>query len=358
VNDPDGVNVLSYWQAFEKVRERLRENAALSTTVFTVKALMDDYLSFVEHERKDFVNAKSRINAFILPEFGHREVASITTDEYRSWHRKLATTGARKRSKKNGVIGFKALESDEDKRRRRSSANRILTVFKAALNRAYKDDKLTDAPWRKVDPFQGVESARVRYLEVSEAKRFINACHGDFRRLVQAALATGCRYGELCRLRVADFQPGRGEGKKAVPASMAVWVSKSGQPRHVYLNDEGVALFTQLCAGRAGGELILTNRGQPWKASEPARPMREACERAKITPAIGFHILRHTYGSLALMNKTPLTVVAANFGHADTRMVEKHYGHLAPSYKADAIRAGAPSFGFKPDKKVVNIGSR
>jgi Protein of unknown function (DUF2934) len=25
-------------------------------------------------------------------------------------------------------------------------------------------------------------------------------------------------------------------------------------------------------------------------------------------------------------------VVAQNLGHADTRMVERHYGHLAPSY--------------------------
>jgi hypothetical protein len=29
----------------------------------------------------------------------------------------------------------------------------------------------------------------------------------------------------------------------------------------------------------------------------------------------------------------------------DTRMVEKHYGHLSASYVADAIRAGAPRFG-------------
>jgi hypothetical protein len=44
------------------------------------------------------------------------------------------------------------------------------------------------------------------------------------------------------------------------------------------------------------------------------------------------------------MNGVPLMVVAKNLGHADTRMVEKHYGHLAPSYVADAIRAGAPRF--------------
>jgi hypothetical protein len=39
-------------------------------------------------------------------------------------------------------------------------------------------------------------------------------------------------------------------------------------------------------------------------------------------------------------------VVAKNLGHRDTRMVEKHYGHLAPSYITDAIRAGAPRFGM------------
>jgi hypothetical protein len=50
-----------------------------------------------------------------------------------------------------------------------------------------------------------------------------------------------------------------------------------------------------------------------------------------------------------------LLVVAKNLGHSDTRMVEKHYGHLAPSYIADAIRKGAPKFGFKSDKRVVAL---
>lgn len=34
--------------------------------------------------------------------------------------------------------------------------------------------------------------------------------------------------------------------------------------------------------------------GTPWDKSHQTRPMREACERAGIVPAIGFHILRHT----------------------------------------------------------------
>jgi len=46
----------------------------------------------------------------------------------------------------------------------------------------------------------------------------------------------------------------------------------------------------------------------------------------------------------------PLMVVARNLGHASTKMVEAHYGHLAPSYVRDAVRRSAPRFGFKPGK--------
>jgi hypothetical protein len=38
-------------------------------------------------------------------------------------------------------------------------------------------------------------------------------------------------------------------------------------------------------------------------------------------------------------------VIAAQLGHSDTRMTEKHYAHLAPSYIAETIRAALPDFG-------------
>ena len=42
----------------------------------------------------------------------------------------------------------------------------------------------------------------------------------------------------------------------------------------------------------------------------------------------------------------PLMIVARNLGHADTKMVERHYGHLAPSYVVDQVRQHAPRFGI------------
>ena len=89
-----------------------------------------------------------------------------------------------------------------------------------------------------------------------------------------------------------------------------------------------------------------------WRAVAEAH-VYLAVRGATINPPVSFHALRHTWASLAAMNGTPLFVVAKNLGHADARMVERHYGHLAPSYIADAIRAGAPKFGFKPGKAVL-----
>src|SRR5712671_409599 len=66
--------------------------------------------------------------------------------------------------------------------------------------------------------------------------------------------------------------------------------------------------------------------------SQQQRPLVEACHAATVTPAISFHTLRHTYASLMVMDGVPLIVVARNLGHSDTRMVEKHYGHLTSSY--------------------------
>jgi len=93
--------------------------------------------------------------------------------------------------------------------------------------------------------------------------------------------------------------------------------------------------------------------------------MREACRRAKIKPAVGFHQLRHTYASLSIMGDraskrpgVPLIVVAHNLGHRDTRMVEKHYGHLADTYMDAAIREGAPRFGLVGAGNVKTFKTR
>lgn len=55
------------------------------------------------------------------------------------------------------------------------------------------------------------------------------------------------------------------------------------------------------------------------------------------------------------MKGVPMGVIAAQLGHADTRMTEKHYAHLAPSYFADTIRAALPGSGIVDESNIARL---
>jgi integrase len=345
--DADGVRIMTFAQAQQTARGPRRAGAG-GLTVGDVMA------AYLEHLKRDgrsphaIRDARYRIEALILPKLGSVKVGSLTPDRLRRWRDDIATAAPRLRTRLGEEQNHREQPSDDDGRRaRRATSNRTWTVLRAALNLAFHDGKIeSDAAWRRVKPFKQVESARVRYLTIAEAKRLMNACEPEFRPMVSAALQTGCRYGELVRLVVRDYNPDSG--------TLAVRRSKGGRPRHVVLTDEGDKLLAAMTAGRAGTDLILARAdSQAWGASHQARPMRQACERAKINPRVSFNVLRHTWASLAVMGGMPLMVVARNLGHADTRMVEKHYGHLAPSFVADAVRKHGPKFGMKANSNVV-----
>jgi integrase len=308
---------------------------------------MARYIDYKQHQGQPVRDLAGRTRVHILPVLGDLVVGELTAEQLRRWLAAMAAAPAQRRAKGNKPQFRPEPITDEERRARRATANRVLTMLKAALNHAYDEGHVANSnAWgRRLAPFEQVDVARVRYLSVAEAGRLLNACALDFRALVRAGLETGCRYGELIRLEVCDFNPDAG--------TLAIRQSKSGKPRHVVLTQEGAAFFGQCTAGRVGGELMFRrDDGSAWQRSDQHRPMKEACERGKIKPAISFHITRHTWASLAVMNGTPLLVVAKNLGHRDTRMVERHYGHLAPSFIADAIRSGAPRYRVKDDKRV------
>jgi integrase len=225
------------------------------------------------------------------------------------------------------------------------TANRVLTILKAALNRWAKRHKLTDrSAWTDAERFAGVDAARQRFLERDEAIRLINACDPVFRPLVEAALLTGARYGELVALKVDDFKNGK----------LYIAISKSGKPRQVRLTDEGRGFFETLVAGREPTETLFLKNGKPWGKSHQNEFMRQACINAKIEP-LGFHQIRHSYASMAVMSGLPLLILAENLGHTDTRMVETHYSHLLASFKDRMIEEHAPKLGIATPGKVVRL---
>jgi integrase len=336
-SDANGADILTFFQAQREAREiASKTKAPAGTGEFTVAAAMDAYFSRLEHEGGKSVTCdRGRAAKHILPKLGNVAVSDLMRDMLSKWL--------------TGLAG-KAKDGDDAIRARRATANRTLTVLRAALNQAFRDGKAaSDIPWRTVKPFGETNSPRLRYFTKDEVHRLINVAQGDFRNLVKAALFTGCRYGELTRIRVGDFNPDSG--------TVFVGQSKSGKSRHVVLTDEGRRFFEALTAGRDGDALTLTQGGTQWGTSHQTRHMAEAMRAASITGGT-FHILRHTAASHLVMSGVPLNVVAHNLGHADTKMTEKHYAHLAPSYVAETIRKFAPDFGTTDDTNIVSIGGQ
>jgi integrase len=355
----DGEAILGYRQALDKAQEwcsreerKAKGLAPAEPELYTVADCMRDYLDWYAAHRKALGLTRQAIEVHVLPALGSRQVASLTARQVREWHQRIAKVPARLRSANGAPQNWRETAGPEGERRRKATANRLLTVLKAALNFAYSEGRVpADDAWRRVKPFKGVDTARVVFLDQAQAARLLNACEPDFRRLVRGALFTGCRYGELIALRVGDFQP---EAR-----AVQVRESKSGKARHVYLSDEAAALFQTLTAGRAGAEtLFLRADGLPWAKAHQDRRMRAACKVARVEPAVSFHILRHTYASHYLMGGGSLSALAAQLGHSDTRMTVKHYGHLADSWRAEEARQYGPSFGPLAAPTVVRMTAR
>jgi len=325
----NGETVLNYYQASRKA---LVLAAAILAPAppkgpVTVNMVLDSYFDRRDREGKSTTDERGRADLRIRRAIGTILTSDLTRDIISDWHFKMA------KRPKGGKIDQEAVRASK------VTANRLLIVLRAALNQAFRDGKTpSDTAWRTVPPFKNVDTSRLRYLSHDEIVRSTNAAQGAFRNLWKAGLYTGCRRGELTCMRVADFNSDSG--------TIFVGKSKSGKSRHVVLTPEGQKFFSSLCAGRSGGAFMLVrDNGEPWGRFDHALPTKKALAAANITGAC-FYTLRHTAASQMVMAGAPLNVVAQNLGHADTRMVEKHYAHLSPSYVADTIRKFTPDYGL------------
>lgn len=300
-------------------------------------------------------------DAQILPALGSCELAKLTHTQITDWHQKLAEQGKRKTGKARDEEELMASASaSEDIRKRRSTANRILTNLKSALNFAINNQKALipdPAPWKLVKPFANADSSRTRVLDPDEITNLINGCEESFVKLVKAGLLTGARYGELIKVRVADFNE--------INASIyfAFGKSKGGpKPRYTLLTDQGVAFFKSLTKDRGSNELMflraavhrtkrerLVEHPLQWVSTDQKWAMEQACEASGVY-RVTFHELRHTYASILLNSDFNLSYLADQLGHSDLRMVTKYYGHIAGAAKRLALKA-VPPMDFNPPKK-------
>ena len=250
--DADGETILNFFQAQDRARA-LVEKQPIGP--YTMAQAIADYAAGGEKD------TAKRLAIHLPAAMKAKPVDQLTKKEIAEWHRGLAKTPPRARPKAGGGKAYRVVDMDNPEviRRRKVTANSLLAKFKTVLNHALAEEKITsDKEWSRVKPFEKVAEPRTRYLSVAEAQRLINACDPDFRKLVQAALITGCRYQELARLTAADYNPDSD--------TLLIRQTKTGKPRHVILSEEGVAFFKSLAAGRQ------RRRAYAWSSMASMRP--------------------------------------------------------------------------------------
>lgn len=370
--EADGVEVLTFAQAQRKVMEQATDRAEkASGRQYTVAEAVADYIEYLRAHRKSADDTAIKLNAYVVPYLGNKRISELTPSDFDEWLKVAIKRQQRRKAKKprpepkrrrkvksqelkdqTETSRATPLDPEELRRRRKATINRVVTALKAALNHAHDRHKVaTRDSWAKLRKFKGVDAARLRWLTEPEAKRLMNAAAPDLRQLIQGGLLSGCRPGELARARGRDFD--------AHSETLLIPDSKTGKPRRVPLTAEGVALLESLTARIQPDELIFTRAdGSPWTRVAVIRGMQSASDAAKVSPRATFYSLRHTYASHLVQKGTPLLFVASALGHRDARMVEKHYGHFAPSHVAETIKAKLPTFGIKTERKVRALKPR
>jgi integrase len=351
--DADGKMILDFAQAQKLARKRATEILAAAEGLhigpYTVQHAIDDYLTHLgEDGGRDGPEVRRRVGT-IGEILGDIKLSALKDTQVKKWRNSIANSPPKLRNGKPKPVD---MTDPEVLRRRKDTANRQLNDLKAAFNLAIQNKKTaTDAAWRTVKPYKGVSSPRIRYLSLNEATRLLNAAAPDLRTMINGALLTGARISDLCRMTVGDFMPDA--GCVMVQNKKSQYKGKSAFP--CYLSAEGMEFFAAHTAGREPGQPMFTRANGEAFTRHVKRQMDATNEAARLNPPASFHVLRHTYASQAVMAGVPLMVIAKNLGHSDTRMVEKHYGHLAPSFVRDAIMAGLPTWGVKADVNVTSL---
>jgi integrase len=241
------------------------------------------------------------------------------------------------------------------------------TILKMALTDATESGKLAATPYseipRRQHPTHKATQDVGRVWDLDQAKIFLAAVQDDrLSALWGLLLATGCRRGEALALRWSDLDLDQAvmtiaRSRGSVSGTIVEGTPKNGKVRTLDLDPATIASLRKWRARVAAerlraGEAYATDDDHVFcnELGEALVPNTISARFAAIVakldiPRISIHGTRHTSGTLALTNGTPVHVVAARLGH-DPAVLLRTYSHLlATSGKDCATRLGSALFG-------------
>ena len=234
------------------------------------------------------------------------------------------------------------------RRKLRSDAaiNREMSCLRHLLTKAVEWEMMEQNPFRKGKSLLIKENnKRLRFLSEEEIERLLAECPKHLHRIVECAIHTGMRRGEILSLEWDQIRNGQ----------IYLTETKTKEPRQIPVNDDLAELFKEIRREQGlSGEYVFTYASgehhlkskEPLKKRKGLRPVPEAigdvkvsftsaCRRAGIED-FRFHDLRHTFSSHFVMRGGSLKELQELLGHKTITMTMR-YAHLSEDHKRKAV---------------------
>ena len=226
-----------------------------------------------------------------------------------------------------------------------STVRRILAPLSVMLRAASEDSVIPAKPWPRL-PTARRDPTKRRHLNVDELARVLAALPttGD-RLLVRFLAETGLRVSELKALRWDDLdlndEPRVNVRRRhrAIDGEQVTKTERSAADVPITPELARDLKAHRLRAGRpAGNALVFTDSkgGRIDEFNYRRRVLDPTCKSAGLAP-IGFHVLRHTHGTIVAAATRDNRTVQRRLRHASASFTLETYVHLLDD------RAGADS---------------
>lgn len=288
------------------------------------------------------------LDTLILPALGHIKLTELKPVHIQQFIKQLSNMPKLKRNGEPDTSGEKL--SPATVRRKLAVLQSMLTL---ATKLGYISTNPADAKRLTLPKMARPEIEIFTRQQASYILQCLKDESLQFQTMIQLAIFTGAREGELVGLKFSDINfttrkmtisrsayKLKGEPVKTKPP-------KSGKARTVTLNASCIKLLQKLSQQHQLEEMRL---GTAWKGDDwvftqwdgsimhtqtPSRQFDKFLKRHNI-PHRKFHSLRHTSATLLLYNGTDLKTVQERLGHADFTTTNK-YLHLVEQADADAV---------------------
>lgn len=342
--DADGATILTFHQAQDRARQRVRdvEEAARLAALGPALRVHDAVMAYVEAREVREAQSKggigvirdsrSRLTKHVLADgiLADKLLAALTADDLHIWRRRLASTLA------EGTV------------------RRTVNDFKAALNATIRrqGDKLPAAITATVRNGLAATSSsapvarEAQILTDADIRRIVAASaevdasgewDGDLYRLIIVMAATGARFSQIQRMTIADVQPE--QNRLMIPVSRKGKGAKHATHVAVRVTPDVVEAIRPALSGRRGPDPLLMRprwrmvKVGVWQkddrvrwqlASEMRQPWAAILQKAGLPADLVPYAMRHSSIVRGLRANLPVRLVAA-LHDTSTAMIEAHY---------------------------------